>query len=64
MCLARAYLTADGEDEVVLEDVALVEIDGTRVHLSTLFGEEREIDGAIKAVDFQNGRLVVETRPG
>ena len=64
MCLAKAYLKGDGEDELLLEDVTLVEIDGEKLRLSTLFGEERELDVAIEAVDFQNASLIVQARPG
>lgn len=60
MCLAKAYSTKEGEDELLLEDVTRVEIEGARLRLSTLFGDEREIDGTIKSVDFQSGSVVVE----
>jgi predicted RNA-binding protein len=60
MCLAKAYLERDGGKELLLEDVALVEIEGRTLRLSTLFGEEQEIEGVIRAVDFQGGSLVVE----
>jgi predicted RNA-binding protein len=60
MCLAKAYLKGDGEGELLLEDVVLVEIDGEKLRLSTLFGEERELDGTIEAVDFQNASLIVQ----
>jgi predicted RNA-binding protein len=60
MCLAKAYSMEEGEDELLLEDVTRVEIDGPKLRLSTLFGDEREIAGTIKIVDFQAGNVVVE----
>jgi predicted RNA-binding protein len=60
MCLAKAYLKGNGDGELLLEDVTLVEIDGGKLRLSTLFGEERELDGSIEAVDFQNASLIVQ----
>jgi predicted RNA-binding protein len=60
MCLAKAYSMQEGEDELLLEDVTRVEIDGTTLRLTTLFGDEREIAGTIKTVDFQAGSVVVE----
>lgn len=60
MCLAKTYLQQDGESELVLQDVALLEVDGGVLRLSTLFGEKREIRGAIKAIDFQNASVFIE----
>lgn len=59
MCLAKTYLQRDGESELLLEDVALVEVDGGVLRFSTLFGEKREVEGVILSVDFQNGSVLV-----
>lgn len=60
MCLAKAYLEGEGEKELLLEEVALIEIDDKMLRLSTIFGERKEIEGVIKSVDFQNSRVIVE----
>jgi predicted RNA-binding protein len=60
MCLAKAYRERDDERELLLEDVALLEIDGRTLRLATLFGEERELQGSVRAVDFQQGTVLVE----
>ncbi len=60
MCLAKAYLEGEGEKELLLEEVALIEIDDKTLRLSTIFGERKEIEGVIKSVDFQNSRVIVE----
>ncbi|MFP3975361.1 MAG: CooT family nickel-binding protein [Dehalococcoidia bacterium] len=59
MCLARAYF---GEDEAspVLEDVARLTIEGDKLRLTSLFGEEKEVHGKIKEIDFMNSRVVLE----
>lgn len=59
MCMASAYLETNGERELVLEDVALVECDGKRIRIATLFGETKEVEGVIREIDFQNGSIVL-----
>lgn len=60
MCLAKAYLSKGEETELILEDVARLMIEGNNLNLRTLFGEQKEIEGLVKEVDFQNARIVIE----
>ena len=60
MCLAKTYLQQNGDSELLLEDVALLEVDQGVLRFSTLFGEKREIEGVIKTVDFQSASVLVE----
>jgi predicted RNA-binding protein len=60
MCLAKAFLEKDGERELILESVALMEIEGNRLRLSSLFGEEKEIEASIRQVDFENSRIILQ----
>ena len=60
MCLAKAYLSEDGGEDLVMEDVALLRIKGKKLLLNSLFGEQKEIEGLIKEVNFQNSKLVIE----
>ncbi len=61
MCLAKAYLEkAQGDRELVLESVSLVEIRGDTLHLSTIFGEEKEISAVVREIDFENSRIILE----
>jgi predicted RNA-binding protein len=60
MCLAKAYLKEADDEKLLIEDVALVETDADVIRFSTLFGDKREVEGIIKAIDFQTGSIVVE----
>ncbi len=59
MCLAKAYFGKD-DASLILEDVARLTIEGDKLRLATLFGEEKEVDGKIKEIDFMNSRVVLE----
>jgi predicted RNA-binding protein len=40
--------------------VALVEVRGKKLRLSSLFGEEKEIEASLKEIDFQSSRIILE----
>jgi len=60
MCLAKAYLQEKGGKELLLQEVALIEIEDKRLRLSTIFGEQKEIEADIKQIDFQNSNVILE----
>ena len=60
MCLAKAYLDEADRDDFILEDVVRLSIEGSNLHLATLFGEHRDIEGKVKEVDFQNSRIIID----
>ena len=59
MCLGKAYLEADNERQLVLDSIASLEIDGTKVRLSTIFGDQKEIEASIKQIDFEGSRIIL-----
>jgi predicted RNA-binding protein len=63
MCLAKIYL-GESDEELLVEEIALLEVKDNVLRLSTIFGEEREIEGVIKAIDFQTGSVHIERRSG
>ena len=66
MCLGKAYLEADDKRELVLDSIASIEIADTKLKLSTIFGDQQELEARIKEIDFENSRIILEkvTGPG
>ena len=60
MCLAKIYLKNDSQDELLLENVAAIEISGQKLTLSTILMETKEIEAKIKKVDFANSKVILE----
>lgn len=60
MCLAKAYLGEAEGNDFILEDVVRLSIEGNNLHLATLFGEHKDIEGIVKEVDFHNSRIIIE----
>ena len=63
MCLGKAYLEADNNRELVLDSIALIEIADTKLKLSTIFGDTKEIEASIKEIDFESSRIILTRVP-
>jgi predicted RNA-binding protein len=63
MCLGKAYLEADNKRELVLDSIASLEIDGTTVKLSTIFGDQKELEARVKEIDFEGSRIILTKVP-
>lgn len=66
MCLANVRVRREGREETLLEEVASISISihddegRPRLRLRTLLGDEREIVGRIKEIDFVNSIVLIE----
>jgi predicted RNA-binding protein len=62
MCEATVYLTEDGQEKKIMQDVVLVQPEGDAWLLVTLLGEQKLVRGTIKKLDFLK-HTVHLTRP-
>ena len=60
MCLANAYLKRNNKNELLLENVASIEISGKKLVLTTILSETKELEANIKKVDFANSNVLLE----
>ena len=60
MCQSSVYTLEKGQEELVLEEVVWVEVDGNRVTLKSLFGEPLSLTARIKTVDLMKHRIILE----
>lgn len=59
MCLGKAYLEAGNQRELVLDSIASLEVDDNKVKLSTIFGDQKELEARIKEIDFEGSRIIL-----
>jgi predicted RNA-binding protein len=59
MCLAKIHL--NDESGTAFKDIAVLRIEGGTIRLRSLFGEEKEIAGRVKEINFQNSTVLVVT---
>ncbi|MBC8249654.1 MAG: CooT family nickel-binding protein [Anaerolineales bacterium] len=52
MCEATIYLTDDGQEKEIMQDVVLLQPEGDAWLLVTLLGEQKLVRGTIKKLDF------------
>jgi len=52
MCEATVYLTSDGQEKKIMQDVVLVQPEGDAYLLANLLGEQKLVRGRIKRIDF------------
>jgi predicted RNA-binding protein len=52
MCETKVYLSDDGEEEQIMEDVVLVQPEGETCLLVNLLGEQKLVQGRIERIDF------------
>lgn len=60
MCEANAYFIEDGEEEMIMEGVDLIEPDGDKLRLVSIFGEQKVVEAKIKSMSLVNHRVVLE----
>ena len=60
MCLAKAYLDGSSENELLAEDITSLKTDGGKLLITTLFGEQKEIEASITEIDFKASRILLE----
>jgi predicted RNA-binding protein len=60
MCLAKVYISNDDEKELLMEEIASLKMENGKLLMTSLFGEEREIEASIKEIDFMGSCIVLE----
>ena len=60
MCQSDVYTIEEGQEELVLENVALLRVDGDQVAMRTLFGEPLSLAARIKEIDLLRNRILLE----
>ena len=66
MCLSKAYVDRNGDRELVMEEIASMELAQDKLLFKTLFGEQKEITANIRQIDFLTHSIILESqdKPG
>lgn len=61
MCESSAYLINDsGQEELLMESVDYLKLDGGHVKLKNIFGEELSVDATLKEMHLSGHRIILE----
>jgi predicted RNA-binding protein len=59
MCEAAAYLLKNGQEELVLQDVDVIEPDGELLRLVNIFGEQKVLKATILSLNLVNHKVLL-----
>jgi len=60
MCEANAYLSKEGGEELILEDIMILRPEDGQLYLQNIFGEQKRIRARIKEMNLINHRIILE----
>jgi predicted RNA-binding protein len=59
MCEATAYLLKNGQEELVLKDVDVIEPDGDNVRIVNIFGEQKVLKAEIYSLNLIDHKVLL-----
>ncbi len=59
MCEASAYVLRNGQEELLLSDVDIIEHDGDDLRLVNIFGEQTVIKADIQQLNLVNHKIIL-----
>jgi predicted RNA-binding protein len=62
MCEASAYVLKNGQEELLLSDVDIVEPEGEGLRLVNIFGEQKVINADIQRLNLVNHKIILVER--
>ena len=62
VCDLKAYVRNHDREELILEAVNNIRIEGGEVVLRNLFGEEKRVRGEVREVSLTKNRVILEQR--
>ncbi len=60
MCEANAYMTKEGKEELILEDISILRPEQDGLYLQNIFGEQKKIKARIKELNLIDHRIILE----
>jgi len=60
MCEAHAFILNEDKEEMILENVDRVDIDGDEIRMINIFGEQKIIKARIKSYNGTKNKILLE----
>lgn len=60
MCLAKAYVSQKNKKELLIEEISSLKVEDGKLLVTTLFGEQKEIEASIKEIDFMTSSITLK----
>ncbi len=60
MCEAHAYILKEDKEEILLENVDLLEVEGDKIRMVNIFGEQKILKVRVKSFNGSESRIILE----
>ena len=60
MCEANAYILENGKEQLVLESVDILRLEGDGVYMLSAFGEQKTVSARIKEIRLMDHKIILE----
>lgn len=62
MCLSKVYVAKNGEQELIMSEIASLKVEANKLLLTTLLGECKKISAKIREIDFLTHSIILENK--
>ena len=62
MCEASAYILKNGQEELLLSEVDIIEPDGDDLRLISIFGEQKVVKADIHSLNLVNHKIILKEK--
>ena len=62
MCEASAFIIKDGQEELVLESVDILEQENGTIRLVNIFGEQKVLPAKVKKLSLVDHKIILESK--
>jgi predicted RNA-binding protein len=62
MCEASAFIVRNGQEELVLESVDILEQENGNIRLVNIFGEQKVLPAKIKKLSLVDHKIILESK--
>ena len=62
MCEASVFILREGQEELVLESVDILEPDNGNIRLVNIFGEQKVLPAKIKRLSLVDHKIILESK--
>ncbi len=60
MCEMNAYLVADGNEEEVMQDVAVISVEGESITLTDILGQQKTLQAKIRELKLLEHKIYLD----
>ncbi len=61
MCESAVYLIKNGQEQLVLESVENLEVNGDQIRLQNIFGEKKELKAKVRSFSMNDHKIILQS---